>query len=163
MTWPIIIITILGGLILVALEIVALPGAVCGIVGGALVALAIWQTYSGYGPTAGLITLVASVVVGVILLIILLKSRTWKRFSLNEQSDSRVNQVDSNAIQVGTTGTTLSRLAPAGKARIAGQIVEVHSNGQFIDPGQPVTVTEIDGYHIIVCPSEAGEPQNQEN
>ena len=54
MTWPLIIITILGGLILVALEIVALPGAVCGIVGGAMVALAIWQTYTNYGSTATL-------------------------------------------------------------------------------------------------------------
>ena len=150
MSWPLIIITILGGLVLVALEIVALPGAVCGIVGGAMVALAVWQTYANYGSTAGIITLLVSIAVGILLLVILMKSRTWKRFSLNEESDSRVNQIDATAVLPGAEGRTISRLAPAGKARIGGQIVEVHSNGEFIEPETQVVVTEIEGYRIVV-------------
>ena len=161
MTWPLIILLLVVGLALVALEIVALPGAVCGICGGAMVAIAIWKTYAGYGSTAGIITLVASIVVGLLMLILLMKSRTWSRFSLNEESDSRVNQVADLGIQIGDTGITLSRLAPAGKARLRGEIVEVHSNGHFIDQGVAITVTEIDGYRVLV--TECATQVNQSN
>lgn len=150
MSWPIIIIVLLAGLALIALEIVALPGAVSGICGGALVIIGVWQTYAQYGNTAGNITLIASIFVGLIMLVILMKSGTWKRFSLKEESDSKVNQVDAATIKVGAKGKTISRLAPAGKALFDNEIVEVHSEEGFIDEGEEVEVIEIEGYKIIV-------------
>ncbi|MBP5548766.1 MAG: NfeD family protein [Bacteroidales bacterium] len=150
MSWPLIIIILLVGLALIALEIVALPGAISGICGGILVVIGIWQTYSSHGNTAGNITLIVSVVIGISMLAFLMKSGTWKKFSLNTESDSRVNQVDTKNITVGVQGTTISRLAPAGKARFGNEIVEVHSNGEFIDENKPVEVVGIEGYLIIV-------------
>ena len=150
MSWPLIIIVILVGLALVALEIVALPGFVCGLFGGILVFIGVWQSYVQFGNTAGIITLLCSIVVGVVMLVWLMKSGTWKHFSLNAESDGKTNQVDNAAITVGSTGVTISRLAPAGKARIAGEIVEVHSEGDFIDEGVEVEVTDIEGYRILV-------------
>ena len=150
MSWPIIIIFLLIGLALIALEIVALPGAVSGICGGVIVIIGIWQTYSNYGSTAGNITLISSIVVGIVMLAILLKSGTWKRFSLNDESDSKVNRVDSSTIRVGAQGVTISRLAPAGKAMFGNEIVEVHSEGMFIDEKHPVEVVSIEGYLITV-------------
>lgn len=150
MSWPIIIIVLLAGLALIALEIVALPGAVSGICGGILVIVGVWQTYAQYGGTAGNITLIASIVVGITMLAILMKSGTWKRFSLKEESDSKVNQIDASTIKIGAKGKTISRLAPAGKAMIDNDIVEVHSEEGFIDEGQPIEVIDIEGYKIIV-------------
>lgn len=150
MSWPIIIIMLLVGLAMIALEIVALPGAISGICGGILVIIGVWQTYASHGSTAGNITLISSIVVGIVMLAILMKSGTWKRFSLKEESDGRVNQVNSSTVQVGSVGKTLSRLAPAGKALIGGEIVEVHSNGEFIDENRDIEVVEIVGYQIIV-------------
>ena len=149
MSWPIIIIILFVGLALIALEIVALPGGVSGIFGGIMVALGIWQTYANHGATAGNITLITSIVVGIIMLVTLMKSGTWKRFSLKEESDGQVNTVDS-AIHVGSIGTTISRLAPAGKALFGDSIVEVHSDDGFIDENTAVEVTEIQGYQILV-------------
>ncbi len=150
MSWPIIIIMLLVGLAMIALEIVALPGAISGICGGILVIIGVWQTYASHGSTAGNITLISSIVVGIVMLAILMKSGTWKRFSLKEESDGRVNQVNPSTVQVGSVGKTLSRLAPAGKALIGGEIVEVHSNGEFIDENRDIEVVEIVGYQIIV-------------
>lgn len=149
MSWPIIIIFLLIGLALIALEIVALPGAVSGICGGIIVIIGIWQTYANYGSTAGNITLISSVVIGVAMLAILLKSGTWKRFSLNDESDSKVNQVGTT-IQVGAHGVTVSRLAPAGKAMFGSELVEVHSEGMFIDEHRPVEVISVEGYLVTV-------------
>ncbi len=150
MNWPIIIIVLIIGLALVALEIVALPGFVCGLFGGALVVIGIWQSYAHYGTTAGIITLLSSIIIGTIMLVLLMKSGTWKRFSLNEESDGKTNQIDKDNIRIGNIGITISRLAPAGKARISGELVEVHSDGEFIDEGVDIEVTDIEGYHIIV-------------
>lgn len=150
MNWPIIIIILLVGLALVALEIVALPGAICGICGGAMVVVGIWHTYANYGTLAGNITLIASLLTGLLMLVVLMKSGTWKRFSLNEESDSRVNQIDNATIKPGAKGKTISRLAPAGKALFGNEIVEVHSEEGFIDEGVDVEVIETEGYRIIV-------------
>ena len=161
MSWPIIIICLLAGLALVALEIVALPGAVSGICGGILVVVGVWQSYAQYGSTAGNITLLGSIAIGIAMLTILLKSGTWKRFSLNESSDGKANQVDRSAIRVGCHGICLSRLAPGGKAQFGEEIVEVHSDGTFLDEGTSVEVAEIDGYRIMVRP--VADTQQEQN
>lgn len=150
MSWPLIIIVLLVGLALVALEIVALPGGVSGIFGGILVVIGIWQTYAQYGSTAGNIVLIASIVVGIIMLTILMKSGTWKRFSLNEEIDSKTNVPDKSKIAVGSQGKSLTRLAPSGNALFGDDIVEVHSEGEFIDEGTAIEVTDIEGYKITV-------------
>lgn len=150
MSWTIIIIVIIAGLALVALEIVALPGAICGIVGGLTVIVGIWQSYANYGTTAGIITLLCSIAVLVIMMAILIKSGTWKRFSLKESSDGKTNQVDTSSIHVGSQGLCISRLAPAGKAQFGDEITEVHSLGEFIDQNSRIEVVDIEGYRIIV-------------
>lgn len=155
MTWPLIIITLLVGLALLALEIVALPGGVSGVVGGILVVIGVWQSYAKYGSTAGCIVLIASIVTGILMLVFLMKSGTWKRFSLKEKIDSKTNQPEKQNIKVGAEGKSLTRLAPAGNAIIDGEIVEVHSVGEFIDEGTPIQVTDIEGYKITVKRTES--------
>jgi membrane-bound ClpP family serine protease len=150
MTLPLIIIVLLIGLALVALDIVALPGGVSGIFGGILVAIGVWQAYAQYGATAGNITLITSIVVGIAMLAILMKSGTWKRFSLKEEIDGKTNVPDNAKIAVGARGKALSRLAPSGNALIGDTIVEVHSDGEFIDEETEIEVTEVEGYKVTV-------------
>ena len=83
-----------------------------------------------------------------------MKTKTWKRFSLNEESDSTVNQIEDPAIAIGTRGTTVARLAPTGKALIDGKLVEVHAINKFIDQDRPIEVVAIEGYRIDVCEIE---------
>ena len=51
---------------------------------------------------------------------------------------------------VGASGTTTTRLAPAGKARIGGTIRDVVSDGILIEPGTAVEVVEVRGGRICV-------------
>lgn len=150
MTLPIIIIVLAVGLILLTLEIVALPGGVAGVCGGLLLVFGIWQGYALLGTTGGSIILGACVVLCVVLLAILMKTKTWKKFTLHEESDSTVNQIEVSTIAVGARGTTIARLAPTGRASIDGQIVEVHAINKYIDPDRPIVVVAIDGYRIDV-------------
>jgi len=53
---------------------------------------------------------------------------------------------------IGLEGTTTTRLAPAGKARIAGRLHEVTSDGVLLEPGLPVRVVEVRGGRVLVKP-----------
>lgn len=47
-------------------------------------------------------------------------------------------------------GEAFTTLRPAGKARFGEQVFDVQSQGDFIDPGQKIVVTEVTGNRIIV-------------
>ena len=150
MTWTAIIIILLVGMLLVTLEIVVLPGAIAGIVGGLFLAVGVWQSYANYGAMAGNIVLVTSIIVCVLLLVFFMRSKTWRFFGLKTEIDSKVNTVDENILPIGARGTTISRLAPTGKARISDQIVEVHTISEFVNENETVEIVKIDGYKITV-------------
>ena len=154
MSLPFIIIVILVGIILLALEIVALPGGIAGVCGGGLVIFGIFESYLQLGAYSGNIILACSAVACIIMIAHLIKTKTWKRFSLNEESDSTVNQVDVQTLTVGAKGVTIARLCPTGKANFDGQLIEVHAINKFIDQDRPIEVVAIEGYRIDVCEVE---------
>lgn len=51
---------------------------------------------------------------------------------------------------VGEVGTSMTVLRPAGKARVAGRLVDVVSDGPFIAEGRPIKVVRISGNRIVV-------------
>jgi membrane-bound ClpP family serine protease len=62
--------------------------------------------------------------------------------------------IDENRLEelVGLEGTTTTRLAPAGKARIHGRLQEVTSDGPLVEPGMPIRVVEVRGGRVLVKP-----------
>ena len=154
MTPTIVIIVLALGLLLLTLEIVALPGGIAGVCGFLLIVFGVWQSFILWGMTVGTWVLIGSVVICALLLALFMKTKTWKRFSLNEESDSTVNQIEDPAIAIGTRGTTVARLAPTGKALIDGKLMEVHAINKFIDQDRPIEVVAIEGYRIDVCETE---------
>ena len=153
MNLTLLIITLVIGMALLILEIVALPGGIAGIFGGLLLAFGVWQSYVLLGLNWGSVILGCVVFFGVAMLVFLMKGKTWKKFSLNEESDSAVNQ-EPATVQVGATGKTIARLAPTGKALIDGELVEVHAINKFIDPDRPIEVVAVEGYRIDVVETE---------
>ena len=154
MTPTLVIIVLALGLLLLTLEIVALPGGIAGVCGFLLIGFGVWQSFLLWGMTVGTWVLIGSVAICAFLLALFMKTKTWKRFSLNEESDSSVNQIEDPSITVGTRGTTVARLAPTGKALIDGKLVEVHAINKFIDQDRPIEVVAIEGYRIDVCETE---------
>lgn len=150
MTWTAIVILLLIGILLITLEIVALPGAIAGIVGLIMLSIGVWQSYATYGIVAGNIVLILSVVVCILLLVFFMRSKTWRFFGLKTEIDSKVNTIDENLLTVGVRGRTVSRLAPTGKANINGQIVEVHTVSEFVNENEEIEITKIEGYKITV-------------
>ena len=54
------------------------------------------------------------------------------------------------ASMLGQVGVATSMLRPAGMARIGDAYVDVVTEGDFIEPGTPIQVIEVEGTRIVV-------------
>lgn len=51
---------------------------------------------------------------------------------------------------IGIRGTAFTPLVPSGKARLGDQIVDVLTEGEFVDRGQAIEVVEVRGHRVLV-------------
>ncbi len=151
MSWLLIIVLITLGLLFLLLEVLIIPGTtLAGIVGFGLIFVGLWQAYASKGIVEGHITLGATLVVTVVALYFSFKTGTWKRMALKSTVAGKMDQLEGLNIKEGDIGTSVSRLAPSGKAMINNDIVEVHTYGEFIDHEREITVISVKDNKIIV-------------
>jgi membrane-bound serine protease (ClpP class) len=53
-------------------------------------------------------------------------------------------------LRPGTEGVAMSILRPSGKARFAGHVVDVVTEGEFVPPNTSVTIVRRDGMRVVV-------------
>ncbi|MBN2742581.1 NfeD-like partner-binding protein [Breznakibacter xylanolyticus] len=153
MTTLVIVLLILTGLILLLLEFFVIPGVtVVGVAGALLIAAGIFFTYRNFGPGGGHIALIITLLAGLVMVLLALRSKTWDRLALKSEIDSNITTVDESCVKEGDDGITISRLNPIGKAQIGNQIIEAHCPGHFIDEKTPVQVVKVHKTYIIVKP-----------
>jgi membrane-bound ClpP family serine protease len=151
MDWAIIIGLIIAGLLLLLLEVLVIPGVgVVGFFGFGLIVYSIWVSFANHGTTAGFFTTVATFLASALVIWLALRSKTWRRISLNTDITAKVNVNDPNDLAPGDTGVSVGRIAPMGKAMVNGKYFEVKSGGAFIDQGKELLVTRIDGNQVYV-------------
>lgn len=151
MSWLLIVMLIFLGILFLLLEVLVIPGVtVAMILGFGLLFVGLWQAYASHGVMAGHITLGSTLVITVAILYISFKAGTWKRMALKTTVDGKMDQLEGIEINKGDTGISISRLAPSGKAMIKDDIVEVHTNGEFIDQEQQIIVLSTRDNKIIV-------------
>jgi membrane-bound ClpP family serine protease len=149
--WTVIIILVIVGLLLMILEITVIPGAgFAGIIGFALMAVAIWLAYSRQGLMAGNITLGSTLVINVVGLILALRSKTWKNAKLKTVNSGKVNDITAGNLKVGDIGTTISRCAPMGKAEFNNEFYEVSTLSEFVDQNKKIEIIRIFGNKIFI-------------
>ena len=160
------------GLICLLLEIFVLPGfGIFGIGGGLLMVTSLvlaTQTFRQlprnsyqFGEMRDGMLVVAGAAVGIIALVAAL-NRFMPRApglnrmvleppSLEEQAAlSRRESLADFSHLLGHEGTVVAQLTPAGKARFAGQLVDVISEGELVPRGARVVVVEARGNRIVV-------------
>jgi membrane-bound ClpP family serine protease len=153
MSWTIIIIFLLAGVLLMLLEVLVVPGAtIFGVLGFLLIGVSIWQAYAAHGTPEGHYFLAGTFVLTILFLSFALKSKTWRRAMLDTDVRSKVNVIEESQVKAGDEGKTISRLAPAGKALLNGEYYEVHSLGEYVDPQTPIVVISVEFNRIIVKP-----------
>ena len=71
---------------------------------------------------------------------------------LESQINGKVETIDEEKIKVGDIGKAIGRLAPTGKVKINGEVVEAQSTGLFIDQQTEVKIIKVLSNKIIVEP-----------
>jgi membrane-bound ClpP family serine protease len=149
--WTIISVLILVGLLMMILEILVIPGSgFAGVIGFVLMAAGVWLAYTRVGVMAGNITLISTITINVVGLILALRSKTWKKASLDAVNDGKVNKIDAQNLLVGMKGTTISRCTPMGKAVFNDKYYEVSTLSEFIDEGIEVEIIRVSGNKIYI-------------
>jgi membrane-bound serine protease (ClpP class) len=157
----------IAGVICVAAEIFVLPGfGVLGLGGGLLVIASIvlasqsfvmpvndYQIRQMQWSLLGILAAAAGVtLLGFLLRHWLPATPILRNVVLEPPDDADVD--DPLDELVGRFGTTTTRLAPAGKARIGDAVRDVASDGPLIEPGTAVRVVDVRGGRVIVHPAE---------
>ncbi|MBO4656389.1 MAG: hypothetical protein J5639_01305 [Bacteroidales bacterium] len=148
-----IILLILLGLILLFIETLLLPGFVfTGILGICSLVAACYFGFVNYGNTGGIITVIISVAVAAAFMVWILRSKTWKKATLNTEIKAAVDQrPHEKGITVGCKGVTATRLNPMGRVRFEnGEEAEVHSVDGLIEARSNVEVTSVEEEKIFV-------------
>jgi len=154
----------LAGVICVAAEIFVLPGfGVLGLGGGLLVIASIVLASQSFvlpansyqiGQMQRSLLGILGAAGGVTMLALAahrwLPATPMLRDVLLEPPVESDADADAGAALVGAVGATTTRLAPAGKARIAGVVRDVVADADLIEPGVAVRVVEVRGGRIVV-------------
>lgn len=150
MEWLIVLMLVLIGGVLVILEFLVFPGVnVAGVLGFICIIAGVYFGYSYYGSTAGHFILLGTTLFGIGLTWYALRSKTWKKLSLDTKIEGSVEGVD-DSVRAGDCGIAQGRLAPMGNVRIGEVVVEAESLSGYIDANQPVEVVKVMKNKIIV-------------
>ena len=149
----IILLLIFLGIVLLLIEFTILPGiTIAGIGGVLLFAYSIYMAFSSYGSLVGFLTLGFVLVAAPTLVVMLFKGKAGKKMVLSTVLTGIANQIDHEKVKIGDIGVTIGRLAPMGKIKVNGEVVEVRSTGTFVDPGEKVRIIQIEKSQITVEP-----------
>lgn len=149
MEWLIVLMLILIGAILVV-EILVLPGInVAGILGFISIIAGVYFGYAYYGGVTGHLILAGTVVFGFGMTWYVLRTKTWKRLSLDTRLEGTVEGIG-DSVKAGDCGETLGRLAPMGNVKLGDMVVEAESRSGYIDAHRPVEVVKVLRNKVIV-------------
>jgi membrane-bound ClpP family serine protease len=153
MTLIAIVLLILLGLLLLLIEFAVIPGITIAGIGGAVLLIAsVYVAFTGIGNVAGFITLAVVVIASPLMIYYLFNSRSGKKMILESEIDGKIENFNPENLKVGDIGKTIGRLAPMGKIKVNGEMVEAQSTGAFIDHQTDIRIIKIKSNQIIVEP-----------
>lgn len=150
-----IILLVLLGVFFLVVELVLLPGVTVGtILSLVSYAVAVYMAFERFGLTGGAVTLAIVVAISLVAVVLSLRAKTWRRFSLRQKIESSSMETPSDTVSVGQCGIAVSRLSPMGKVNIDGRVYEAKSIDSYIDQRSRVEVTGFENFTVVVKRAE---------
>ena len=150
MTAVVIVSVLVIGLLLLFTEVAIVPGfGVAGILGVLALGAGAVAAWTELGPFWGVVTGVVSVVMAVVMLFWLPKSRAGRQMVLEHSFAEAVSQEDRSAL-IGRRGITVTPLRPIGRVRFGRDEVDVMTDGEYIDSDREVEVMTVEGARVVV-------------
>ena len=137
--------------IFLVVELFLLPGVtVAGLIAAGCGGTAIWLAFADFGIRTGFLVAAAVLLLSVLPMLLLLRTKTWKRFTLNQQVAAPVTEPVAGQVAPGSRGRALSRLSPMGTVDIEGRTYEARLLTGYADPQSEVEVVGSENAHLIV-------------
>jgi len=155
MSLGLIIFFIAIGIFLFVVEFMLIPGiSIAGIGGAVFIIGGITISFIEFGPSTGFMVLAGTAISLAIVVTLMLRTGTWKKFMLTTSIDSKVDLVhkEDGKVKPGDRGETITRLNPMGKVQVNGEFYEAKAMDILIDPKTPVEVIAVETNRLIVKP-----------
>ncbi|MBO4879498.1 MAG: hypothetical protein J5544_04500 [Clostridia bacterium] len=149
------LILLIVGIALIVVERI-IPGfGIAGVSGGAAIIAGLIVGSKTFGAamfTLAIVVIILCIAAVIIFKVVFGKQRSKSKLILNESIDSSSTELtgETAAQLVGKEGIALSTLRPSGIAMIDGRRLDVLAKGEFIQKGEAIVVTEVEGLHITV-------------
>ena len=141
---------IIGGLLLLLLEVFVIPGfGVAGVVGTGSVIAGIVVAWKYLGPVYGVLAIGAGV--GSTALLLYFFPR--KKLMLDAKQTGQAAPARLAEL-LGKTGRSITPLRPAGTVQIGDETVDVVTDGGYVESGCNVRVVRVEGVRVVVEPIE---------
>ena len=144
----------LAGVLCIVIEMLA---PTVGLLAGLGVAAMLYSVVFALGGTMNAVgALAASIALAVLIFALIVKrlpsSKLWRRVVLHDSTTTENGYVsaETRAELVGCTGFAETELRPSGRALVAGQPVDVVSEGAFIGKGTSIVVVSANGSRVVV-------------
>ena len=159
-TWAIILMLI--GCALVVLEVFVPSGGILGMLSGLAIMGSIIFAFRR-DPTAGLAFVLISLIAVPTLLA--LAFRVWphtpmgKAFLGELPSEEDLKPIDTRRELVGRLGVAKTMMLPSGSVLVDGHWLDAVSQGDPIEPGQPIVVVEVRANRVVVRQADPEEAE----
>ena len=153
---------LVGGLLLVLLEILVIPGfGVVGIPGFLMIVYSLFTMLIGNYPLpedfnmairSMSYSFILMLVLGILIFRALTQSNYYKKLVVVEGQSSAEGYSISKGYEslIGTTGICVTVLRPSGRIEINGKVYQAVSAGEFIEVGESVLISDTDENQIVV-------------
>ena len=142
---------ILIGLVLLIIEILFIPGTtIFGIFGIISIISSNYLFFQYFGPDLKIYYMIGSSILVLSIIIYSLKSKTWKKVSLEKMHTTKVSKNTYDKIKIGDIGKSKSVLKPYGKGEFEDKIYEIKSVENYIDENKKIKIIDILQDKILV-------------
>jgi membrane-bound ClpP family serine protease len=155
MSLGLIIFFIAIGIFLFVVEFMLIPGiSIAGIGGAVFILGGVIISFVEFGPTTGFLVLSGTSITIAVVVTLMLRSGTWKKFMLTTSIDSKVDLVhkEDGKVKAGDRGESVTRLNPMGKVQVNGEFYEAKAMDILIDPKTAIEVIAVESNRLIVKP-----------
>ncbi len=138
------------GIVLMILDFLVIPGGIVAIVGIICMIGGVVGAFVEFGTTIGFLTLLCTTFLTIGSVVLMMRSKTWRKIQLKTKIDSKMNEIDISHITSGSQGISISRLAPMGTGIFGETEIEVISLQGFINENTPIIIKKIEGSKVYV-------------
>lgn len=141
------------GMVVILVEIFVPSFGILSVIAAGILLYSLYLVFTDISSFMGMVFIGADLVILPILLILGMKALGRSKLSLHKELSSRdgvTSQAPNLPDWIGKQGEAVTDLRPSGTALIDGRRLDVVTDGDYVEAGSLVQVTEVSGNRIIV-------------